>query len=74
MLRGSITQREKEKAERATLVQQERLIRGGVCLLPFCCSHVIFLRFNAGNLVESSAHFSIMPRLDYRECTPMSND
>ena len=31
MLRGSITQREKEKAERATLVQQERLIKSGVC-------------------------------------------
>ena len=30
MLRGSVTQREKEKAERATLVQQERLIRGAV--------------------------------------------
>ena len=32
MLRGSITQREKEKAERATLVQQERLIKSGVSL------------------------------------------
>ena len=32
MLRSSVSQREKERAERATLVQQERLVKAKVCL------------------------------------------
>ena len=44
-LRSAVQQREKEKAERATLVQQEKLVRGKVggslasCLWKWCwCS------------------------------------
>ncbi len=32
VLRSSVSQREKERAERATLVQQERLVKAKVCL------------------------------------------
>ena len=42
VLRSSVGQREKEQAERATLVQQERLIKSKVCchFLAFCQSLV----------------------------------
>ena len=36
VLRSSVGQREKEQAERATLVQQERLIKSKVC----CCLYL----------------------------------
>lgn len=37
MLRSSVLQREKERAERATLIQQEKLVRGKVCALICGC-------------------------------------
>ena len=51
VLRSSVGQREKEQAERATLVQQERLIKSKVCLpthlsskLMPMCRHVLAQR------------------------------
>ncbi len=60
-LRSNVSQREKEKAERATLVQQERLVKAKVrrasALRRRRCHCLKLLRLYARQLVQSRTIF-----------------
>jgi hypothetical protein len=63
VLRSSVSQREKERAERATLVQQERLIKAKVrAALSFLCLQNLHLHLPIPH------HHHCMPKYSFQSC------